>query len=198
MADADSDNEARTAKVVTELIRIHGSQLQLMVTRIVRDPGVAQQVLQDTYLNLVQRLRQEDSTTPIANAAGYLFCAATTNALYHVRREAENRRMSPEIVVDDVAAVRVPDRAPGPAKAEAMRNVIEELNDLVDRLPEKQHRVFVAGKLQGRPYREIAMELGIEEASVQNLMTRALANLRAGLVERGIESALAFDDPLGQ
>ena len=195
MANASSDKD-RTAEVVNDLIRAHGQQLEHLVARIVRDVGVAQQILQDTYLSLYTRLMNE-SAAPVKNAKAYLFGAATTKALEHQRGESRQKRGGKEgKVVDEEATNLLLDRRPGPAKAATLQHAIQQLSDLVDELPRKQRSVFVLGKVQGFPYREIAAELGVREKAVEGLMTRALGTLRAGLVERGIESMLDLDDDI--
>src|SRR5579862_4843315 len=135
MTNANSEKENRTAdEVVNELIRAHGPQLQNLITRIVRDAGIAQQILQDTYESLFKRLKQE-SGKPIANVKAYLFRAASTNALQHRRGQRRREESGTQIVVDDEAASQIHDRAPGPEKEAALQNVMQQLSDLVDQLP---------------------------------------------------------------
>jgi RNA polymerase sigma factor (sigma-70 family) len=196
-AIVSSDDNDRTAKLVSELIRAHGPQLEHLVTQIVRDTEEARQILQDTYLSLYNRLR-DAKVGPVINPRAYLFNAASVNALEHIRSEQRLKRAVPGVIVEEDAAVGIQDRGPGPEKEVALQDVMQQLSDLVDALPKKQRQVFVLGKIECLPRRDIAEQMGISESAVDNLMTRALANLRAGLFERGIESAIAMDDSSGR
>lgn len=53
-----------------------------------------------------------------------------------------------------------------------------ELWTAIDTLPERQREVLLMSKRDGKTYREIAMELGISQKTVEHEMSRALKRLR--------------------
>ena len=57
----------------------------------------------------------------------------------------------------------------------------EQLNKAIAALPEQCRKVFIACKLDGKKYKEIAAELGISEKTVENHMGKALKDLRKHL-----------------
>ena len=60
---------------------------------------------------------------------------------------------------------------------EADAEFLERLERAVRNLPRQQREVFLAHRLDGMSYAEIAAEIGLTEKAVQRQMARALYNL---------------------
>lgn len=63
-----------------------------------------------------------------------------------------------------------------------------EIDRMLERLPEKVATAFIASQLQGKPYRQIAEELGVSERMVKKYMAQAM--LQCALIEAGFEACL--------
>jgi RNA polymerase sigma-70 factor, ECF subfamily len=71
------------------------------------------------------------------------------------------------------------ERAYGPA-------IVRGLVDGLASLDEQQRRIVVAKLFEGRSFAEIAPELGVSEQACRMRLSRALAQLRRHLVEKGV------------
>jgi RNA polymerase sigma factor (sigma-70 family) len=151
------DADQRLSEVVTR----EESRLRRFIRRRVRDPGDAEDILQDVFYALV---RANSLLMPIDHITGWLFRVAR-NRITDVFRE---RRVEP---FDDTSALRdlLPSRGGGP-EAEYMRALLlDELEAAVDELPPTQREVFVGHELEGRSFKDMAAEAGV---SVNTLLSR--------------------------
>ncbi|MEE8587035.1 MAG: sigma factor-like helix-turn-helix DNA-binding protein [Acidobacteriota bacterium] len=73
--------------------------------------------------------------------------------------------------------------------------ILQTLNDM----PEQQRKVFVMSHYQGKPSREIARTLGLEEAKIPQLLHEADLKFFRGVgrqrLDRGISGQSAFVAP---
>ena len=63
-----------------------------------------------------------------------------------------------------------------------------EIDRMLERLPEKAATAFIGSQLQGKPYRQIAEELGVSERMVKKYMAQAM--LQCALIEAGYEACV--------
>ncbi|WZB73666.1 sigma-70 family RNA polymerase sigma factor [Achromobacter insuavis] len=78
---------------------------------------------------------------------------------------------------------------PVAASAEHQAIVIETLLDIgrmLGRLPQKAAAAFVMAQVDGMPYREIAVELGVSERMIKKYMAQAM--LECALIEAGFKA----------
>jgi len=181
--------DSRDSDLLTDLVQRYGAQIEGLVRQMVHDGDIAKHIVQETYIKVFRRFGRA-STPPVLYAKAYLFDAAMTNAILYLKRS----RSLPELVLNAGEAEAVPDDAPGPQKIALLEDALAQLGEILEDLPEKQRRVFELRQINGTPRRQIAQQLGMSEKSVTNLTTRALANLRERLSERGFDSLLDLDD----
>lgn len=62
--------------------------------------------------------------------------------------------------------------APDPQHVLAIRQTLQQLDDMLGRLPAKAREVFVLSQLQGLGYAQIATRLGLSERTVKRHMAR--------------------------
>src|SRR5437867_829416 len=167
---------------ISEVVKREHSRLRNFIRRRVPDPRDVEDILQDVFYELVEANRL---LMPIERVTGWLFRVAR-NRITDLFRKKKPESFSDTAVADeDDELLRLEDLLPSPdAGPEALyaRNVLlDEFELAVDELPKEQREVFVAHELEGRSFKEMAVETGV---SVNTLLSRkryAVRHLRKRL-----------------
>lgn len=146
----------------TRLYELHASRVFGYCLRMLGSREDAEDATQTTFMQAFGALRR--GVVPVFETA-WLLAIAKNVCL--ARHRARGRRKAVELVRDphDLANVAV---AP-----EAGDGSLLGLEDALGRLPETQRRAFLLREWQGRPYAEIAAELGVTVPAVEALIFRA-------------------------
>jgi RNA polymerase sigma-70 factor (ECF subfamily) len=140
---------------------------------IVRDPAVAEDILQDCFLKVYANAQRIDTERPLAP---WLY-RVTVNLSYTWLSRGKNRRTSIEAVVDMLVSPmkQAPDRLT--EQTELRRNVRKAINDLsID-----QRVVVVLYYLNGLNLQDIAEILDLPIGTVKSRLYYARENLRGKL-----------------
>lgn len=139
--------------------------------RVLHDPGVAEELSQDVFLEL---WRRRESLAPDSSVAGYLMQAVRNRSLNHLRH----------LQVQQKSAVYVEALSEPTEYADADTQA-GELQDAVrsaiDALPPRTREVFLMSRERNLRYSEIAEQLGVTVKAVEANMSRALRQLREKL-----------------
>jgi RNA polymerase sigma factor (sigma-70 family) len=151
-------NSEITAAVVRERRRL-GS----FIRQRVRDPGDAEDILQDVLQAFVEAYRLPE---PIEQVGAWLFRVARHRIIDRFRRRKD--RSTVEMIDDsDEAAgeyrldLVLPALDADPETVFARSVVLDELQRAIDELPADQREVFVAHELEGRQFKDIALQSGV-------------------------------------
>ncbi|TKC88287.1 sigma-70 family RNA polymerase sigma factor [Trinickia terrae] len=171
MIDRDRDIAATVLRERT--------RLGAFIRRRVRDPGDAEDILQDVFYEFVQAYRLPE---PIEQAGAWLYRVARNRIVDRFRKKKEEPLPEP---ADDDGDHRLdlalPAADAGPEAAYARSVLLAALQEALDGLPANQRDVFVAHELEGRSFKDLAAESGL---SVNTLLARkryAVLHLRASL-----------------
>ncbi|MBI3403272.1 MAG: sigma-70 family RNA polymerase sigma factor [Acidobacteria bacterium] len=167
---------------ISEVVRREQSRLRNFIRRRVPDPRDAEDILQDVFYRLVEANRL---LMPIDHVTGWLFRVAR-NRIADLFRKKKPERFSETAVADeDDELLQLEDLLPSPdAGPEALyaRNVLlDELALAIDELPKEQREVFVAHELDGRSFKEIAAETGVNVNTLLSRKRYAVRHLRKRL-----------------
>jgi RNA polymerase sigma-70 factor (ECF subfamily) len=143
--------------------------------RRARDHHVAEELTQQVFAEAVIAL-SEAETRPHTLVA-WLYRVAERRFVDEIRRR---RRLE---LTSFAAAVAPIETFPGYGRA-----VARALRAGIHQLPPEQRVVVVQHLLEDRPYSDIAEELGITEQACKMRFSRAMKQLRAFLIERGVET----------
>src|SRR5215471_7666144 len=145
--------------------------LRAFIRKRVPDQAEAEDILQEVFFELVEAYRL---MKPVEQVSAWLFRVARnriTDLFRKKRREA--RRTDPTAVEENGEFVILEDLLPspdaGPEAAYARSVLVEELDAALNELPEEQRDVFVAHELEGRSFKELAAETGL---NVNTLLSR--------------------------
>jgi RNA polymerase sigma factor (sigma-70 family) len=167
---------------ISEVVKREGSRLRNFIRRRVSDPRDAEDVLQDVFYKLVEANRL---LMPIDHVIGWLFRVAR-NRITDLFRKKQPEAFSDTAIEDEEGdALQIEDLLPSPdAGPEALylrQVLLDELELVLDELPEGQREAFIAHELDGRSFKEISAETGV---SVNTLLSRkryAVLHLRKRL-----------------
>jgi RNA polymerase sigma factor (sigma-70 family) len=168
---------------ISEVVERERSRLRNFIRRRVPDPADAEDILQDVFYKLVEANRL---LMPIEHVTGWLFRVAR-NRITDVFRKKRPDNFSDVTVYhdDEEELVQFEDLLPSPdAGPEALyaRNVLlDELELAIDELPEEQRAVFVAHELEGRSFKEIAADTGVNASTLLSRKRYAVLHLRQRL-----------------
>jgi len=159
---------------ISDVVKREQSRLRNFIRRRVPDPLDADDILQDVFYELVEANRL---LMPIEHVTGWLFRVARNRITDLFRKKKPESFSDSALVLDDDEEgndlLQLEDLLPSPeAGPEALyaRNVLlDELELAVDALPEEQREVFVANELEGRSFKEMAAETGV---NVNTLLSR--------------------------
>lgn len=144
------------------------------LTRHTRDPDVAQELLQETWLRVAQ-----GSSATVSNPRGYLFQIASNLAIDYFR--TEKRRLLRTEEID--ALLVIPDDGPGPETVAVDRSELSVITHALDEMPERRRSILLMSRVEGLTYRTIADHFGVSTRTVEFEIVRALDFCRERLKE---------------
>ncbi len=153
--------------------------LRLLVARL-GNRDDAEDALQDMWLRIDQFSQQ-----PIAQPAAFLYRVAANLATD--RRIAAGRRGSREAgwMETQPSAEEVPD----PERMLVARSEWQVVEDAIGEMPERMASALRLFRLEERPQRAIAEQLGISVSGVEKLLQRAYKKIQERLDSAGADSA---------
>lgn len=133
-------------------------------------------VLQDVFFELIEADRL---MKPIEQAGAWLFRVARNRIIDRFRKErSESTAVTREIgSLEDL----LPSPDAGPEAVYARGVLLDEIEAALEDLPEEQRFVFVAHELEGKSFRELASETGVNVNTLLSRKRYAVLHLRARL-----------------
>ncbi len=170
---------------ISEIIAGERSRLSNFIRRRVPDPSDVEDILQEVFYRLVEANRL---LMPIDHVTGWLFRVARNRItdLFRKKKPENFSDAAPRDFGDEDGDVpRIEDLLPSPdAGPEALyvRNVfLDELELALDELPDEQREVFVAHELEGRSFKELSAESGVNVNTLLSRKRYAVLHLRERL-----------------
>ena len=167
---------------ISEVIRGERSRLRNFIRKRVPNEADVEDLLQDVFYELVEANRM---LMPIQYVTGWLFRVARNRVtdLFRKQRPEAWSQVAAENEGGDL--LQIEDLLPSPdAGPEALyvRNMFfDELEAALSELPDEQREVFIAHELEGRSFKELSAESGV---NVNTLLARkryAVLHLRQRL-----------------
>ena len=182
---ATTDARAR----IEELFALHSTEINTYLARMVRDPELAADLTQDTFVRAVRAL---DTLDDPDRARPWLYRIANNVALDELRRRrivrfvpwtGESRGTAPS-----AERLAMDARLSGP------------LERALVRIPERQRAALLLAELHDLTGVELADILGVSHVAARALLTRARESLRIALAEEeaGAEPAVTAADGIAE
>jgi len=167
---------------ISEVVGREQSRLRNFIRRRVPDPRDAEDILQDVFYELVEANRL---LMPIEHVTAWLFRVARNRITDLFRKKKPESFSETAIADNDDELLRLEDLLPspdaGPEALYARHVLLDELELAIDDLPEEQREVFVAHELDGRSFKEIAAETGVNVNTLLSRKRYAVLHLRERL-----------------
>lgn len=188
MADAESDASlVRRAvrgseEASRELVRRYQRPVFNLIARMVRDPALAEDLAQETFLKTFSHLKAYD---PRYRFTSWILKIAHNTAVDALRRP---RVVLPLTESEDGEGfeAQAPEGGEGnPALALERQDLARALDDAIDRLRPEYREVVVLRYQEELSYEEVAELLGLPLGTVKSYLHRARAELAASMREAG-------------
>jgi RNA polymerase sigma-70 factor, ECF subfamily len=164
------------------LVRRYERELFGYLRRYLGDSTLAEDVFQNTFLQLYVKSDQYEPGRPVRP---WLYTIATNQAIDALRRQGRHQALSldqgrEEPADGDIRSLMetLESRGPSPVDAAEGQERKERVRASVDRLPDFLRQVLVLAYYQGLKYREIADILGIPVGTVKSRLHAALVKLQ--------------------
>jgi RNA polymerase sigma-70 factor (ECF subfamily) len=183
---SDEELMARFCRGQTEtfgvLLRRYERELYGYLRRYLGDSDLAEDVFQNTFLQLYVKSGQYEIGRPVRP---WLYTIATHQAIDALRRNGRHQALSldqnqRELHDGEIRSLLelLEARGPGPLEAAQGEERRERVRASVDQLPDFLRQVVVLAYYQGLKYREIADILGIPVGTVKSRLHAALVKLQ--------------------
>jgi len=168
MADAFLTGE----RGIRDAYSAHAGELYGFALRSLEDSGLAEEAVQETFL---RAWRAGDRFDPDLGSLRTWLFAILRNVVIDLGRARAAR---------PGAGGELPERGHEPFEDMLLNWQVEEA---LRRIGEQHRRVLVETQLRGRPYAEVANELGVPEGTIKSRVYYGLKALRNTLEEMGYE-----------
>jgi len=168
---------------IAEAVGREQGRLWNFIRRRVANESDAEDILQDVFYELVQAYRL---MKPIEQVSAWLYRVARNRIIDRFRvKRLEASTDAPAAFAEDGEELRLEDLLPspeaGPEADYARRVLLEELDAALEELPDEQREAFVAHELEGRSFKELAAETGVNANALRLRKHYAVAHLRERL-----------------
>ena len=167
---------------ISEIVAEERSRLRNFIRGRVPDPSDVEDILQEVFYELVRANRL---LMPIDHVTAWLFRVARNRITDLFRKKKPESFSNSSVENEDGELLEVEDLLPSPdAGPEALyvRSVLlDELELALDELPKEQREVFVAHELEGRSFKELSSESGVNVNTLLSRKRYAVLHLRERL-----------------
>jgi RNA polymerase sigma factor (sigma-70 family) len=158
--------DTRTADVA-RLYETEHTRLRLIVRRLIGNPTIAEDVVQQAFANILAR------TDGTAANFGYVRQTVRNLALNHLR---DTRRRG-ETELTGLEVDTIADARPSPEMAALYRSELSRLLRAVAELPPRRREAFMLNKFEDLSYDEIAGRMGVSRNTVISHIVAAMLAL---------------------
>lgn len=160
-------------KAFEKLFRLYYDPLCRYADSYINEMPTSEEIVQDLFYFL---WKERDQIQVRLSVKSYLYQAVRNRAFHHLKH----------LQVKDNYREMMSDLNPKPdnrtpADELEFKELENQLSVSLQRLPERQSRIFCMSRFDGKKYNEIAQELSLSVKTVEAEMTKALAMLRKEL-----------------
>ena len=167
---------------ISEVIVEERSRLRNFIRKRVPNEADVEDVLQEVFYELVEANRL---LMPIEHVTGWLFRVARNRITDLFRKKRPETFSDAALEDENGELLQIEDLLPSPdAGPEAIyvRNMLlDELELALDELPDEQRDVFVAHEVEGRSFKELSAESGVNVNTLLSRKRYAVLHLRERL-----------------
>ena len=151
------------------LYESHLKPLHYFILRIAKSKQLAEDVVQDVFLKIWDSRKLIDPDQPFKT---FLYIIAKRHLLNMLKRVQHETFILEEIRKYTVTVEHTTDHQLEYSESNAL------LKEAMEKLPPQCKTIFLRCKIEGKPYKQVAAELGIAEGTVHAQMVKALKIIR--------------------
>ena len=138
------------------------------VLKLIRDPAIAEDIVQEVFVTLWGKRHKID---PDQDIAGWLFVISHHKTVDQLKRKLKQALVQKDLSIfkDDHSIIVNTD-----LKEEQLNAIVEAM----DQLSPQKRKVFELCKVQGRTYKKAAEELHISKYTVKEYLSEALVSIK--------------------
>ncbi len=167
---------------ISEVVGREQSRLRNFIRRRVPDPRDAEDILQEVFYELVEANRL---LMPIDHVTGWLFRVARNRITDLFRKKKPESFNDAAAEGEGGEVLQIEDLLPspdaGPDALYARSVLLDELELALDELPEEQRQAFAGHEFEGRSFKEMAAESGVNINTLLSRKHAAVVYLRERL-----------------
>jgi RNA polymerase sigma-70 factor (ECF subfamily) len=168
MVEETVNNSGMNAEQYEAVFNKMKDKLYRYALRFVKDVEAAEDVVQDVMYKLWQKRQEADG---IENLEAWLMVLTRNRSLDILRKEKDNM-----VNIDE--AYTVSDTAPIPDKQMENADLMTQLNECLNQLPEKQRTIFHLREIEQMSYDEICQATGFNLDDVKVSLFRARKHIQ--------------------
>jgi RNA polymerase sigma-70 factor (ECF subfamily) len=164
----------------TELVRRYEQTVYRFSLKLCRDPRTAEEVLQDTFINVFRKLRSFDGKSKFST---WLYAIVANNCLMKRRKRKEPLELLDTPLTDGEGryAHQIARWEETPADLMLNKELRTVLDAAILKLPDLYRAVFVLRDVEGKTTEETGEILGVSQEAVKSRLRRARSFLREQL-----------------
>ncbi len=167
---------------ISEIIATERSRLRAFIRRRVPDASDVEDILQEVFYRLIEANRL---LMPIEHVTGWLFRVARNRITDLFRKHEPESLAESTVEGEDGEMLQIDDLLPSPdAGPEALyirHALLDEVEIALNELPGEQREVFIAHELEGRGFKELLAETGVNINTLLSRKRYAVLHLRERL-----------------
>lgn len=165
-------------RLFDELFARYAGKLHRFILRKTRDPELAADLVQDTFVRMLEKGHLDGVT----NHASFAYTIAQNLLIDHSRLSYVRRR---EEVADEFL-LEVPDESSDLTSHSEHIQQLELFENLLLELPATQRQIFVLSRMEGWTYAEIATHLQISQSKVAKDIASVSLYLSEKIIDFGL------------
>ena len=139
---------------------------------LVKDETIAQDLVQEVFVNLWEK---KDQVDPSLNFDNYIFTIAYNSIRKFFRKKSVETKFINKLLKDS------PEIVESVEGAAIYSELLEIANKAIDKLPPKRKEVYKLSRQEGMKVKEIASKLNISPRTAENHLAKALSYLKEEL-----------------
>jgi RNA polymerase sigma factor (sigma-70 family) len=167
---------------ISEVIERERRRLFHFIRKRVDDQGDAEDILQDVFYELTEAYRL---MKPVEQVGAWLYRVARNRIIDRFRKRRPEAFSEISAGASEEEPLRLEDLLPspdaGPEAAYARSVLLEELDAALEELPVQQRDVFIAHEIDGRSFKQLADETGLNINTLLSRKRYAILHLRRRL-----------------
>lgn len=162
----------------------YSHKLFSFVFKILKNENDAEEIVQEVFVKIWES-RHKLGSCKLFNS--YIFTIAYNHSISLIRKKINNKKYLEYLKYSSVI-----NATPSGISEIESNELSDQVERLIEKLPERQKQIYRLHREKGFTYPEIANQLGISQNTVENHMAKALKYLRRNLLNNTTLISLMF------